>query len=71
MKYKRDEHGIIHIPNPAAYSFPAISLEREIGGTVYTVTCSFDGKEQLKDKYQRIILQNLSKKESEKHDNPS
>ena len=55
----------------SAYVSPHLSFEHKIGGTVYTVTCSFDGKEHLRDKYQRIIFQNLSKKGDGKHDNAS
>lgn len=63
MKHTRDESRTLHVPNLSANSFPILTLQRKIGGTIYTVTCSFDGKEQLRDKYQRIILQKISQKE--------
>ena len=63
MKHTRDESRTLHVPNLSANSFPILTLQLKIGGTIYTVTCSFDGKEQLRDKYQRIILQKISQKE--------
>ena len=40
-----DEEGHLHAKNPSAWWIPDLSIEREIGGTVYTVTGSFPIKE--------------------------
>ena len=54
-----DESGHIMVRNLSAYWIPEIRVEREIHGTVYTVTGSFDGNELLEKKLTRILLKNV------------
>ena len=54
-----DESGHIMVRNLSAYWIPEIRLEREIHGTVYTVTGSFEGNGFLEKKLTRILLKNV------------
>ena len=54
-----DESGHIMVKNLSAYWIPEIRVEREIHGTVYTVTGSFEGNEILERKLTRILLKNV------------
>jgi hypothetical protein len=54
-----DESGHITVRNLSAYWIPEIRVEREIHGTVYTVTGSFEGNEFLEKKLTRILLKNV------------
>ena len=45
-----DESGHITVKNLSAYWIPEIRVEREIHGSVYTVTGSFEGNELLEKK---------------------
>ena len=54
-----DESGHIMVRNLSAYWIPEIRVEREIHGTVYTVTGSFEGNELLEKKLTRILLKNV------------
>ena len=54
-----DESGHIMVRNLSAYWIPEIRVEREIHGTVYSVTGSFDGNELLEKKLTRILLKNV------------
>ena len=54
-----DESGHTMVRNLSAYWIPEIRVEREIHGTVYTVTGSFDGNELLEKKLTRILLKNV------------
>ena len=54
-----DDAGHITVRNISAYWIPEIKVEREIHGTVYTVTGSFDGNELLEKKLTRILLKNV------------
>ena len=56
---KINEAGHITVKNLSAYWIPEIRVEREIHGTVYTVTGSFDGNELLEKKLTRILLKNV------------
>ena len=56
----RDENGNLHCRNISAYQIPSISLTEEISGTVYTVTGSFDGSQNMLRKLERITAQNFS-----------
>lgn len=46
--------GHIHVKNISAFWLPEFTLQKEIGGTVYTVTGSYDGTEPLNRKMERI-----------------
>ena len=54
-----NEAGHIVVKNLSAYWIPEIKIEREIHGTVYTVTGSFEGNEFLEKKLTRILLKNV------------
>ena len=54
-----DESGHVVVKNLSAYWIPEIKVEREIHGTVYTVTGSFEGNELLEKKLTRILLKNV------------
>ena len=54
-----DDAGHITVRTLSAYWIPEIKLEREIHGTVYTVTGSFEGNEFLEKKLTRILLKNV------------
>ena len=54
-----DDAGHITVKNLSAYWIPEIKVEREIHGTIYTVTCSFEGNGFLEKKLTRILLKNV------------
>lgn len=54
-----NEAGHIVVKNLSAYWIPEIKVEREMHGTVYTVTGSFEGNEFLEKKLTRILLKNV------------
>ena len=56
---KTDEAGHIVVKNLSAYWIPEVKIEREIHGTTYTVTGSFEGNEFLEKKLTRIMLKNV------------
>ena len=62
---RRDESGALHVQNFSANELPEITLTKEIGGTVYTVTGSYDGIEPLDRKLERIMEQNMTGAEAE------
>ena len=49
-----DENGHICVKNLSAFWLPEFTLQREIGGTIYTITGSYDGTETLDRKMERI-----------------
>ena len=54
-----DESSHIVVKNLSAWWIPEIKVQREIHGTVYTVTGSFEGNEFLEKKFTRILLKNV------------
>lgn len=56
---KINEAGHIMVKNLSAFWIPEIKIEREIHGTVYTVTGSFKGTEFSDRKLTRILLKNV------------
>ena len=56
---KTDDSGHIVVKNLSAWWIPEIKVEREIHGTVYTVTGSFEGNGFLEKKLTRILLKNV------------
>ncbi len=56
---KINESGHIVVKNLSAFWIPEIKVEREIRGTVYTVTGSFEGTELSDRKLTRILLKNV------------
>ena len=55
-----DDH--IHVKNLSAFWLPEFTLQKEIGGTVYTVTGSYDGTEPLNRKMERIMAEKFTEK---------
>lgn len=60
------EDGHTYVKNPSALWLPELTLEREIGGTIYTITGAYEGTETLDKKLKRIIMQNLEMMEENK-----
>ena len=56
---KIDEAGHIVVKNLSAFWIPEIKIEREIHGTVYTITGSYEGTELPERKLTRILLKNV------------
>ena len=56
---KINEAGHITVKNLSAYWIPEIKVEREIHGTVYTVTGSYEETELPDRKLARILLKNV------------
>lgn len=63
-----DEDGHIHVKNPSAWWIPDLAIEREIGGTVYTVTGSFDVEECMLRKLERISAKKFTNTEEDAND---
>ena len=63
-----DEDGHLHAKNPSAWWIPELTIEREIGGTVYTVTGSFNGDEGMLRKLERISSKMLTNTEEDVND---
>lgn len=63
-----DEDGHIHVKNLSAWWIPDLAIEREIGGTVYTVTGSFDGEECMLRKLERISAKKFTNTEEDVND---
>lgn len=53
-----NEDGCICVKNPSACWVPELTLHRQIGGTVYTVTGSYSGSGMLDKKLLRVMEQN-------------
>ena len=49
-----DGNDNIHIKNISAYWIPELTLTEEIGGTIYTVTGSYEGEDSFIRKLERI-----------------
>ena len=58
-----DEDGHIIVKNPSACWFPDLTVQREIDGTIYSVTGSYDGTETLDEKLKRIMEQDAKNSE--------
>lgn len=57
-----DEDGHIRVKNPSAFWLPEFTLQKEIGGTIYSVTGSYDGTETLDKKMERIMAEKFTEK---------
>ena len=57
------EDGHIHVRNISAYWIPDFKLKREIGGTIYSVSGSYEGVETVDKKLSRILAQNAGDKD--------
>lgn len=63
-----DEFGNLCSKNLSAYWIPKLIVTEEIGGTVYTVTGSYEGEQSFLRKLERIAAKNYSKKLEADHD---
>ena len=63
MQRKRDKNGNIVVKIPFSNELPPITLKREIAGTEYSVSGSYDGKSTLPSK-----LLNLMVRDGDNHD---
>ena len=57
-----NEGGHLCVKNLSAFWLPEFTLQKEIGGTVYTVTGSYDGVETLDRKMERIMGEKFTEK---------
>ena len=57
-----DEDGRIHVKNLSAFWLPEFTLQKEIGGTIYSVTGTYDGTETLDKKMERIMAEKFTEK---------
>ena len=55
-----DKAGHIRVKNPSAFWLPEFTLQRKIGGTIYTITGSYDGTETLDRKMERILAEKFT-----------
>lgn len=58
-RFRFDEAGRIHVQNLSAYWVPELTVKEEIGGTVYTVTGSYEGMENFVRRLERIAAKNF------------
>ena len=56
------EDGHIHVRNISAFWLPEFTLQKEIGGTIYSVTGTYDGTETLDKKMERIMAEKFTEK---------
>ena len=59
-RFRFDEAGHIHVRNLSAYWIPKLTVTEEIGGTVYTVTGSYEGPESFVRRLERITAKNFA-----------
>ena len=57
-----NEDGHLCVKNLSAFWLPEFTLQKEIGGTVYTVTGSYDGVETLDKKMERVMGEKFTEK---------
>ena len=57
------EDSRIRVTNLSAFWLPELALKKEIGGTVYSVSGSYEGTEALDRKLERILENNLENME--------
>lgn len=60
-----NEDGHLCVKNLSAFWLPEFTLQKEIGGTLYTVTGSYDGTETLDKKMERIMGEKFTEKKEE------
>ena len=63
---KHDAAGNIVVPNLSAWWLPEFTLRKKIGGTIYTITGSYEGTETLDKKLERIMAYNSREDSEEK-----
>ncbi len=60
-----NENGQIRVKNLSAFWIPELTATREIAGTVYTVTGSYEGTESFLHKLERIAAKNFVEKQED------
>ena len=55
-----DEDGHIRVKNISAYWIPELTVSEEIGGTIYTVTGSYEGETSFIRKLERIMARKFA-----------
>lgn len=60
-----DADGHIRVKNLSAFWLPELTLQWEVGGTVYSVTGSYEGTETLDRKLKRIMEKNAGEMEGQ------
>ena len=63
-----DEKGHLHVKNISSWWIPSLSITREIGGTIYTVTGTYEGNETMLRKLERIATKKYTEKEADLND---
>jgi hypothetical protein len=58
--YHIDERGQIRAKNLSAFWIPELTIKEKIGGTIYTVSGSYEGTESFVRKLERIAAKNIS-----------
>lgn len=53
-------NGNIHVRNLSAYWIPEFSMTRQIGGTVYTVSGSYEGSSTFVRRLERLTAEKFS-----------
>ncbi len=61
-RFRFDEAGRIHVRNLSAYWIPELTVTEEIGGTVYTVTGSYEGTESFVRRLERVTTKNFAER---------
>ena len=59
---ERTGDGRVCVKNPSAFWLPEFTLQKETGGTAYSVTGAYDGMETLDKKMKRIMAERFTDK---------
>ena len=54
------EDGHIRVKNLSAFWLPELTLQKEISGTIYSVTGTYDGMGMLDKKMERIVAEKFA-----------
>ena len=57
---KATKDGHIRVKNLSAFWLPELTLQKEIGGTIYSVTGTYDGIGMLDKKMERIVAEKFA-----------
>lgn len=60
IRFHFDETGHIHVRNLSAYWIPELTVTEKIGGTIYTVTGSYEGTENFVRRLERIATRKFT-----------
>ena len=62
MKYTLKDVQQICVKNLSSFWLPEFTLQKEIGGTIYSVTGAYDGTEALDKKMKRVMAERFMDK---------